>query len=585
MQVQNNPYLKDFLQELQERYSLNNLQMPTGEWVCKNTTLKGATFNTNRYPFQKQILDDMHQSVVVKKVSQVGLTEIQMRKVVSFLYRHPNTQGLFSFPDKLLRDAFAQTRLLPMLDGDKIFNPPGKKPVRAKERAQVAQSFLNVVIGNESAATSMSIDIMAIDEVDLTDQDVLALFQSRIQNSDYAIRQDFSTPTFADYGIDSVYNMSDQREYFCKCDACNHWQIPDWHHNWVQIPGLSASFDLEDISEHMLGDLDLDGAKVVCEKCHRELDLNSEDREWVAMNPRLSSHSHGYHVKPFSTGRLGIKYIVSNLIRYKKRDFLRGFHNTVLGRTYQDAKTRITEADVLANLGDPEVPTIDKNLPLFVGIDVGLICHVIIGTGSSWENPRVLQALTVPAKQLVGFVQELCNKYNIIAGAIDRYPYTPTAHEIYDLSRLRIYPIEYGAGSNNLEDKRNDLMPEEGYYRVHRTWSLDALAGLVRRHQLPMMGYGDHKEALKEHLQNMVRAEDPEKPAEWKKLSKDDHFFHALNYFVVAMRIKEFQDNLDGRNVDNRSCYGIMTPNMIIPDMGIISTTKNKQQITYGILG
>ncbi|WP_204307082.1 hypothetical protein, partial [Klebsiella aerogenes] len=64
----------------------------------------------------------------------------------------------------------------------------------------------------EGEATSISADILMEDEVDLADQSMRSLFQSRLQGSLWKITQRFSTPTYLGYGIDAAYQASDKHE-------------------------------------------------------------------------------------------------------------------------------------------------------------------------------------------------------------------------------------------------------------------------------------------------------------------------------------------------------------------------------------
>lgn len=50
------------------------------EWINKNTTLQGMPYTCDRYPFQEAILNDMSKEMACIKPSQVGLTELQLRK-------------------------------------------------------------------------------------------------------------------------------------------------------------------------------------------------------------------------------------------------------------------------------------------------------------------------------------------------------------------------------------------------------------------------------------------------------------------------------------------------------------------------
>lgn len=574
-----NHHLHEFIKVLEDKYSIDSMGLTVEEWVSKNTMLKGKAFSVDKYPFQRGILNDMHPSVMVKKISQVGLTEIQMRKMVAFLYRNTNTQGLFSFPDKALRDAFAKTRLRPLLDQNKVFNAiEGMKQTRSVEIAQVGSSFLHVVLGNESAATSLTIDFMCIDEVDLTDQEILGLYDSRLQGSDFRIRHDFSTPTFEDYGIDAGFKLTDQREYVCKCSGCGHWQVPDWDRKFVHIPGLSSDIALEDITEHMLGELDLEKSVVHCEKCGRKLDLHSPDREWVTVYPSKSDMAHGYWVRCFSSGGLSVEYIVKSLIKFKKRDFIRGFYNTVVGRTYADAKTRLQEGIIRENMHGEGPVEIDKEAQFFIGIDVGLICHVVGGYAKGVEDVQAVLFDEVPIGRLGEYLQTIAAQYNLVCGVIDRMPYTPTAQDVHVQTGHRVVPAQYvDTGPTFKEVKQNeftDVSEDERYFQVNRTWILDQVAKLVRMKKLPMRGYGNCKDNIRDHLQNMVRVEEPEKPAVWKKLTRDDHFFHAIGYFLLSIRILEYERGVLNAGQETRSCYGILTSDMIIPDFGVVMGKK-----------
>lgn len=528
--------------------------MPVSEWVSRNTLLNGKPFNYDRYPFQKMIMDDMHPDLVCMKLSQIGLSEIQIRKMSAFLYRHQGLTGLYSMPNKLLRDSFSDIRVRKVLDDSPLFNSPDfGSQTRRIDLKQIGKSYLVLPNATEAAATSLAVDFLMVDEVDLTDQQIIGLYGSRLQNSDWNIRQDFSTPTFEDFGIDAAYQSTDQREYFCKCGSCNHWQIPKFARPYVIIPGLSDSIKFEEITEDMEAGLDLMNARIVCEKCHSDLDLRNTDlREWVAAKPHIQTR-RGYRVRPFSTDRISVAYIIAQLLRYKKKGFMRGWYNTVLGECYNNASIRLQLADINACMGSPEVQDM-KTHGLFVGIDVGLMCHIVIGSVHSINHIVVRKMLCVPANRLVEFITELCREFNVVCGAIDRYPYTPTAEAVFEASAGRIYPVAYTQGKN-INHKQVEESGEN-YVEGNRTWMIDAVQKAIQYHHLSMNGYGPMVEILKEHLQAMVRNEEPEKQAVWVKLDKEDHFFHALAFFIFSYRLREFLTQVNMKDADLRTEIG-----------------------------
>lgn len=563
-----NSYLSEFLDTLRSRYSIDALNMPVSEWVSRNTMLNGKAFNYERYPFQEAIIDDMHPDLACMKCSQIGLSEIQVRKMAAFLYRNQETTGLYSMPNKMLRDSFSDIRVRKVLDDSKVFNSPDfGAQTRRIDLKQIGKSYMVLPNATEAAATSLSVDFLMVDEVDLTDKEVLALYDSRLQNSDHHVRQDFSTPSFEDYGIDASYKSTDKRELLCKCDSCNHWQLPTFSRPFVIIPGLSDSIKLEDITEDMETGLDLTNSRVVCEKCGSDLDLR-KNREWVAEKPDVTTR-RGYRVRPFSTDRLSVAYIVAQLLRYKKRDFMRGWYNTVLGECYTDVNARIQLADIIACLGNQDEEDL-KHQPLFVGIDVGIICHVVIG---SVHGSRVVvrKMLCVQASNIVEWVKEFCKTHKVIAGGMDRFPYTPTAEAVFEASGGKIYPVGYTQGKNIVH--KNDLESGQNHFEGNRTWMLDAVQKLFKNRAISMNGFGPMREIIKEHLQGMVRNEEPEKQAVWIKLNTEDHFFHALAFFLFGIKVKEYLDQINMKDADIRTEIASMVATLApVKDSGITNS-------------
>ena len=193
-----NPYIKSIVEKIE---SINK-DTSMAEWICNNTTLKGQPFSFKRHEFQRQILDDMHPNLCCKKLSQVGLTEGQIRKTLGFLIQNPGTNALYSFPTTEMRDRNSKTRIRPILDRDfpKFGGKEGKE-VRNNSIMQLGDSFLYIAGNSEADATSTPVDMIINDELDLSDMEIIALFNSRYQHSDFKIKQMFSTPTFTGYGV------------------------------------------------------------------------------------------------------------------------------------------------------------------------------------------------------------------------------------------------------------------------------------------------------------------------------------------------------------------------------------------------
>jgi hypothetical protein len=524
--------------------------MTMSQWIETNTRLRKQPFSFKGYEFQRQIVDDMHPNLSVKKLSQVGLTEIQIRKFLAFLKRTTAVSGIYSLPTDKMRDRVSQTRVKSLVEGEPVFNTlAAESPVRSKGLYQIDDSFGYFTGNTEGDATSIPADLLINDEVDLSNQRILGLFQSRLQGSAYRITQRLSTPTYTGYGIDALVEISDKHEYLYRCSGCGHHQIPVFHPHFLCLPGLTRDFeDLSKLTDEEIDMIDLENSYFRCEQCLRPLDLHDPSlREWVPEFP--SRTARGYTVRIACVPTLPPKYIFEQLKLRRAQDDIRGFHNTVLGEAYNDGDARLSEADIRAVLGTPAQIDPDPREPVFIGMDAGLIYHVVLGTPS-----HAFGFLQVPYNHIVEFVSRLLRQYNVIAGCQDRNPYTPTAEEIRDIPGHvgKIMPIIYGTHGDVAPLTPNkDEFGEITHFTANRTRMIDVVAKLLRKRSYTLDGYGDMQSLLITHLRDMVRIEQPDVPPSWQKLSGNDHFFHALGYMMLAVRMKEgidFRSDKDPRS-------------------------------------
>lgn len=539
-----NQFASKLSNRLENRFARDSDSKTNTEWLCEHTTLRGRPFSVKDYEFQRAIIDDEHPNLSVIKPSQVGLTEAQIRKALAFCRRRRGVSAIFSLPSEKLYNRVASTRVKPLVDKDKVFNLESDEgAIRQKGLIQLDQSFLYLTPCTEGDATSTSADAVFNDEVDLSPQDMLALFQSRLQGSKIKISQGFSTPTFPNYGIDAMFQSSDQHMYLIRCEACNHHNAPHFSRRFIRIPGLPDFIDeLTEIDAGTIDDIDIDGSYVMCEKCQTPLDLSNPDlREWVPKYPGRT-HSRGYKVSPFSVEMLDPAYIITQLLKYKQRQFLRGFYNTVLGETYTDGDIQLSHEAISDCMGHQAVPEVGADRPACIGIDMGDTCHAVIGDANGRD---VWEFKPVSSNEIVEFVESRLERYNIVAGGIDRNPYTPTANRIRQISDGKIMPIEYAVSGPDFKEVKDELGEMITHFRANRTRLLDDVAGAVRGSMFDFNGYGMYEHTLIEHLRDLVRDEEPEKPAKWKKLTGQDHYFHALGYYRAGIKIKHLIEDLD----------------------------------------
>lgn len=533
------PLLSQFHEDLRHRYPVDGVDMSTSAWVTANTHLKGRSFTTAGYEFQTAILDDMSPDLTVKKPSQVGMTEIQVRKILAFLARNRGTTGIFTFPNETMYKRNSKTRIRPLITSEPVFNLSAfdDKPSRAMDLYEIGGSFLYVTGMTEGDATSIPADMLAHDELDLSAPAVISLYQSRLGNSDFKITHKFSTPTLPGYGIDASYLATDQREYNIRCSGCNHWQIPRFTPQFLCLPGFKGD-DLVDLDADTVSKCDLDGAYLRCGKCSKPLDMTDPTlREWVATYP--ARRAHGYWVRPFSTSRIKPQHVINQLLRLKTDDDgMKVFHNTVMGETFSDGNAKLEPDVVKLAMSGGGVPDVGPDVPVAVGIDMGSTCHLVLGRiRGPVADPFYFEQ--IKSENIESRVAELCVKYKVVAGGVDRLPYTPTANRLREMTKGILLPLEYRQGAHvNLRRNEDDVI---GYAEINRTAAIDTVVRAIaaKPPQIEMCGYGSLGTLLVEQLCDMVRVEMDEKQAIWQKLTGNDHFFHSIALMLAAIKVHQ----------------------------------------------
>lgn len=572
-----NPHTHELHRLLQQRFATELDKTSLGGWLCKKTRLKGGPFSFNRYPFQRALVDDTHPNAVTIKPSQVGVSEIYQRVALGMLARNPNRKGIYAYPDDDMRKKNVQTRVQPLFESTQAFHQDKQDAISSIQLLQLGTSFLYMTGSKVGDATSTDADFVFLDEYDLHNMQIAALFSSRLQNSDWQISRYFSTPTYSQFGVDGLYLTSDQMLYLIKCDACNHWQFPMFTPAWVHIPGLPG--DLNDLKELDQGfvdryKLDLPGSYVCCEKCRSRLDLGREDnRAWVAKYPSRTG-MRGRKINMFSVATRPPETIIREMFKYKINDFMRGFDNSVLGEATDGSQNRLSEADILACLHDREVPAIDRNAIYWLGIDMGHTCHLVLGQANTTKDIKVVIAEKVPLNNIRQRVGEILKSYHVIGGMVDRHPESQTAKDLWELSDHRVVPAEY-RGSVEINTKLVVGSEDDvEYVQIDRTTALDEAARAIRRKSVSFNGYGGLQTEIKDHFRNMVREETPEEPATWKKLSQNDHFFHATGLLITAMKLKGYTEAKYGMA---QSLLGFVVADLPGAAEGLLGATQHRK--------
>lgn len=519
-------------------------------WITENTFLRGEPFSFRDHEYQEVIMSDPSREKVVRKCSQVGLSELAARAALAAVNILDATTFIYTLPTATFAKSFTKTRIDPVILTSKFLRGVVNTTADNTEMKQFGNSFLYIkgTVG-ANAAISVPADGIINDEVDFSDAQVMSTYTSRLTHSPYKIKWRFSTPTVAGFGISADFETSRRHFNFCKCNHCAHWFLPDYFFN-VMIPGYDG--EKKDITKDRLRHLRWEEARVLCPSCGREPDLGPAHRQWVCENPDENFEAAGYQVQPFDAPRIvPIPYLVQQSTEYER--FV-DFTNFGLGLPAEDKESTLTRQDVDACYVKGEKPGFFTHV---MGIDLGLTCHIMIGGVDPHGRIMVVHTELVPLAQIYSRKHELARQYRVALTVSDSQPYTEVLLrmqqtdanlfgavyvESKDLAAFSIKKLEEEEKATEGDRKVKEGEQRVRQVNVNRNKAFDGLMDFVRAGNLTIIE-DKNREIVTAHLQDMKRVKefgnDKEVGYVWRKSAKGrDHFHHTLLYLWVAARMR-----------------------------------------------
>lgn len=552
------PEYDNFLERVETGLSkkLDLTKIP--EWICKNTRdprNKRLRWSFADHEFQMGILSEAAAHVVVRKCSQVGLSEASVRLTLAVCYMRDLT-GIYVLPTKAFVQKFSPDRIDRVVD-----NSPTLSTHKSKEHYNVGLKRIGdmslYVVGSFSPGDAISVpaQFLVRDEYDFCKQSVLTTFDSRLGHNKEGedFRRDFSTPTVAGYGIDKLFQEGDQRYYAVRHDACGKWVVTNFMDH-VVVPGFSGT--PRDLEKYHLADplVRVEETYLCCPQCKKPISLanlvDPAKRSWVATYENRDIHS--YQVAPYDVA--AINHPARTIRQLKNYALKKDWVNFKVGDVHEDSESAF-DPQAVFKYRNGEVLTwtlgVIMRTGCFLGVDVGAISWIIAGIKMNGKL-RVVHAEQVLCRGgddvLFLRVCELMDNIGPAFGVIDAGPDFNTADKL-----TRKYPTKFLACE--YADKLSspmvtlDVKEERRVVRAHRDKRFDLL---VRDCNSGAIEWAPVKDAsiISEHLKGMKKMrqldedsaassiEDASESAmHWVKCG-EDHYLHALNYCHMAAELK-----------------------------------------------
>jgi len=278
----------------------------------------------DNHRFMIDFYADQADDIVSRKSAQVGFSVAAILKSLHEARFGP-WNIIYALPTNNVVGDFVKPKVNPLISS----NPAISSIVHddSVSLKRIGDRFIFFKGGfSDREAISISGDILVIDEYDrMPDMGVVNTFDSRLQASKNPKRWRFSNPSQVGFGVDGLYQDSNQLHWFVKCHHCGH----EWYMEWAAT----------DEHAHFV---DQERRIYACGKCRGE--ISDEDRRmgrWIAKYP--SRKRHGYWFSQMMAPWVSADRIVEQF----EESNIEFFHNFVLGKAYTPSDMIVDRAAIL----------------------------------------------------------------------------------------------------------------------------------------------------------------------------------------------------------------------------------------------
>lgn len=541
MSITTTSLFKNHLERLKSS-TINKFTMGSlAAWIQSKTFINGENYSFVDHEYQLEVLSDDSREIVIRKCSQVGLSETSARMALALCAVTRGYTVAYTLPTAGFASTFMKTRVDPVIQGSPYLKDMIQDELDNTEVKKIGDSFLYLRGAQSSnAPISVPCDHLIHDEVDFSSPEVLSQYQSRLTHSKYKRKTKLSTPTLPDRGIDYEFQRSRRKFNFVKCNHCNHYFLPDYFKH-VRVPEFAG--DLRDITKANLHSYRYTEAFVECPHCGGKPSLQVEHREWVCENPGDNFVASGIQVSPFDAPNIITPaYLIEASTQYKRYvDFI----NFGLGLPTLDQDATLT-ADELSGCINSDLDEFSGSIVM--GVDMGLTCHVTIGRVRSDSTIRIVHIEQVHASKIRERYKELRRIWNPRITIMDSQPYTETVMALQQ-EDTRLYGAVYVRGKGldlfkviDREHDRDTASMDLRQINISRDRALDALMDFIRAGSLSKRAC-PLDEDWKTQLTDMRRIKDwdtqiQEVVFKWVKSEQgNDHFHHSALYMYIASMV------------------------------------------------
>jgi len=501
-------------------FSTSKKKVSILNWA-KSIVLGARPFQIEGHEYEIDMLTCDAPRQCYKKGAQMGVTEINVFKSMYGLIFSKYPQGvLYLFPTNLDVSDFSKGRFQTLIrDNPKevgvFVSDTDAVSIKRVQKAMLylrgarATSKIEGIKKSSSQLKGVPVDRLVFDEIDEMEPSMVDLARYRLSHSEIKEEASLSTPSIPDYGIDKLYQESDQRIWTIRCEHC----------------GTETCLELE-FPECLIET----GKGIIraCKKCRQE--IFPRNGRWIAQYPERSKDLVGWWIS-----QLNSAYVDPGAILKAFNDPPNGnlteVYNSMLGMAYVAAENRLSISDIYSCCGQ-DVMAMKAIGPCCMGVDVGKLLYVVVGLRT---RESVLELCYFARVSSFNDVHDIAKRFNVECASVDLEPEMRKAREFQAGEEYQVFLCDYQ--DRVISGPQWD--EEAGMVKVNRTEICDTTHELFTKPgALILPRRCDEVDRFAQQARNIAKVleEDSEtgsREYRYRKLG-EDHFRHALNYCYLA---------------------------------------------------
>lgn len=486
-------------------------------WIQSNSIKtesgKPLDFHTHRYLFD--IYRDESQYLCCIKAGQIGFSTMAILKTI-WLARNKRIDIGYILPTVEMVQKFVGSKVNRMAQQ----NPVIERWLKDKDSITQKQIDENYIFylgaQTDRSAIMLSLDMLVADEYDKAPQDILEIYDSRLQHSKHGYKWVFSNPTIPNFGVDRFWEQSDKKIWHVK-------------HSCKAIYPLDENC------------IDYKSEIYRCPKCKGEIEDECRRKgEWIATaNGKWSGYWIPLWINPTTPA--------SVIAEHKRSKTAEYFANFVAGIPYINTTNMLSQKILDSNLTHK---VNSQEGRVIIGVDTGNNLHYVLankegmfyhGYCPSVEENRMGE--NKPNYNPWDEIDELMQRFPRSIAMIDQGGDLIGSQILREKYRGRVFLCMSNKVSKTMQLAKWGENDEDGKVSIDRNRSVQQLVEELKDQRFPIWGNKEDWQPYFNHCLNIYRVkemqgEEGDPQYNWQYIWKrkgPDHWFMATLYARVGL--------------------------------------------------